>query len=197
MNGLREKLRSMYAHDATVLAGIENGSVQGIPLTKGKITIVDADDYEWLSQWKWSAHKSYYMFYAERHTYPNGNDVVVKMHRAILGLSYGDGKIVDHRSRDGLDNRRTNLRIASRSLNKYNCKLYRNNTSGYRGVHWWKTACKWKAYININGKRKSLGHHPTAIDAAIAYDKSAIDIWGNDARLNFPDKRSEYVSEHI
>ena len=57
MSGLQESLKSMYAHDAIVLAGIESGSVQGIPLTQGKIAIVDAEDYEWLAKHKWYAHK--------------------------------------------------------------------------------------------------------------------------------------------
>jgi hypothetical protein len=160
-----------------------------IPLSQGKFALVDDEDFEWLNQWKWFAHKSCYMFYAERHIYPNGKDVIVKMHRQILGLKPGSKEVGDHINRNGLDNRRSNLRAVSESINKYNCSIYKNNTSGYRGVHWWKTASKWKAYIDINGKRKSLGHHPTAIDAAIAYDKAAIEIWGTNAYLNFPEKK--------
>jgi hypothetical protein len=65
MNGLLEKARLQFAHDATVLAGIENGSVRVIPLTQGLVTVVDADDSNF-SDWKWHIRKGRYTVYPAR-----------------------------------------------------------------------------------------------------------------------------------
>jgi hypothetical protein len=88
-----------------------------IPLTKGQFAIVDAADYEWLSQYRWRAFwdwhtKSYYA-----RTYERGKNHEtrreLRMHRLIVGLEIGDKRLPDHINHETLDNRRLNLRIAT------------------------------------------------------------------------------------
>ena len=115
------------------------------------------------------------------------------MHREILGLTYGDGKIADHRDRNGLNNQKHNLRIVTESLNGYNCKMQKSNTSGYRGVnHYKKQYGYWRVRIGVNKQRIECGIFKDVIMAALAYDKAAIKYFGEDAILNFPERRSEY-----
>jgi hypothetical protein len=186
MSGLLENLKSMYAHDAIVLAGIENGSVRAIPLSQNKVALVDAEDYEWLNQWKWSTYKHRNTFYAARNIYGQGQKIKIKMHRLVLGLKEGDGNICDHRNRNGIDNRRGNLRIVTIGLNNYNCKQYVSNTSGYRGVSWRKGINKWSVRIDKEGITKFCGCYRNLEQAALEYDKAAILLYGENAILNFP-----------
>jgi hypothetical protein len=113
------------------------------------------------------------------------------MHRVILGLQKGDGKVVDHRNQNGLDNRRENQRIASPAINAYNSKLQKNNTSGYRGVVWLKQNKRWMSRIKILGRWKALGCYATAIEAAIVFDRAVRQYRGEGATLNLPDEVTE------
>lgn len=196
MSGLPENPLSMFAHDATVIAGIENGSVRAIPLTRGLVTVVDAEDYEWLNQWKWWPKQHRFTFYAVRECYVNGNRFHYRMHREILQLPKGQG-IVDHADRNGLHNWKQNLRVASFSLNSFNRRINKNNTSGYRGVHWYPMLNKWVTQIHANGALIHCGYYQDLIMAAEAFDIAAIRYRQDKAVLNFPEKRSEYVSKHI
>lgn len=156
-----------------------------IRLTQNKVALVDDEDFERLNQWKWCAYKHRNTFYAVRSTYKQGKENI-KMHRQILNLKKGDGNICDHKNRNGLDNRKENLRLTTTGLNKYNCKKYVSNTSGYRGVSWYKDKRKWGADISKNGVGTFCGYYDDKVDAAKAYDYAAIRIWGEDAILNFP-----------
>ena len=197
MSGLLESLKLMYAHDATVLAGIENGSVRGIPLTRGMIAMVDADDYKNLATHKWYALKGPHTFYAVRLVGPKRRRIPFLMHRDILGLVPGDGKIIDHRNKQGLDNRRVNLRIASLAINMCNRRMMSTNSSGYHGVGWHKRSKKWRASITFNQVHVHGGCYTDIKTAAVAYDRMAVKHWGEDALLNFPERRDEYVLEHL
>ena len=91
-----------------------------IQLTQGHVAIVDNEDFEFLSQFKWHAHRNRYTYYAE--TYKRGSKKRIKMHRAICGfpeLRF----VVDHINGNGLDNRRANLRVVPRCINSLNAKL--------------------------------------------------------------------------
>ena len=122
------------------------------------------------------------MFYAGRRV----NGYISYMHREILGLSPGDGNLIDHRNQSGLDNQKTNLRLADKSINGINGKLKKRNTSGYRGVDWLKYNKKWRARIVVNCVEIHCGCYSTPEDAAHAYDEMAIKYRGSNAILNFP-----------
>ena len=110
------------------------------------------------------------------------------MHRKILGLKKGDGKIVDHINGNSLDNRKANLRICTQSQNMINRIKQKNNKSGYIGVCLYKgnSINKWRASIMQNKKQISIGYFDNKIDAAKARDTKALELYGEYATLNFP-----------
>ena len=135
--------------------------VKLIPLTKGKFALVDAEDYDELIKYKWYAKKDEKNgnYYACRNvtlvkgSRKNYRQTTIQMHQIIL-----NGKNIDHINRDGLDNRRCNLRFCTRSENKKNSKIYKNNTSGITGVCWHKRIQKWGASIGYQRKIIFLGY---------------------------------------
>ena len=157
-----------------------------IPLTKGQFAVVDAADYEFLSQWKWHADRDAATCYAVRSvSIGDGRQAAISMHRVLLGLD--DPKIKgDHIDGDGLNNTRANLRIATHVENCRNQRLSRNNSSGYKGVSWRKGNKAWMAYIKFNKKQICLGFYSSPESAAHAYDFAAIALCCEFARLNFP-----------
>lgn len=145
-----------------------------IPLTKGKHTIVDGSDYEYLNQWKWHSMKGY----AARKDYSLGksNPVYIYMHRLLANTP--EGMITDHINGDKLDNRRSNLRQCTKSQNAMNTGIRKDNKSGYKGVH--KNHPKanskpWKSEIKVNGKRIFLGYFDDAATAARTYQLASIE----------------------
>jgi len=157
-----------------------------IKLTQNKVALVDDKDYEWLSQWKWCVRKGSNTFYAFRNIKVWGKWKVIQMHREILGFIHGDGKLTDHKNRNGLDNQKTNLRLTNRSLNAINSKLFNTNSSGYRGVYQDKRDSAWWAQIRVNYVKIHCGRYLDPVTAALAYDRVAIKYRGNNAILNFP-----------
>ncbi len=127
-----------------------------IPLSQGKVALVDNEDYKYLSQWKWFAHFNGQNWYAMRNNIKGHIPRMIRMHLVIIGEK-PTGMDVDHINRNSLDNRRFNLRFATRSQNNHNGRLLRNNTSGCRGVVWHKYASKWMARIDIDNQQKYLG----------------------------------------
>ena len=85
---------------------------------------------------------------------------------------------------DGLNNRRSNLRLATPSQNMQNSRIPSNNSSGFKGAFWHKRERKWQAQIKLNGKKKHLDYFDTVEEAAAAYDKAAIELFGEFARPN-------------
>jgi len=159
-----------------------------IPLTKGKVALVDDEDYEELSKYKWYAIKkeNRWNWYAIRHVLKkiNGYSTTESMHRHILKLKNKDGKIVDHIDRNSLNNIKTNLRIVSHLQNTLNSKLFKTNNSGYRGVHYSKLTKDWVAAIG----GKCIGYYSVKEDAARAYDFEARQLYNEFAQLNFFDE---------
>ena len=157
-----------------------------IPLTQDKVALVDDEDYLSLINHKWNAHKDNGgHLYVYSSTYINKKHGVMKMHRYILGLKKDDGKLTDHMNGNGLDNRKCNLRICTKSENNMNQAKTRG-TSKYKGVSWCKNRKKWCAQIKLNQKQYFIGYFLLEIDAAMAYDKKAVELFGSFARLNFP-----------
>lgn len=148
-----------------------------IPLTKGKVTIVDADDYEWLSQRKWFCHSQGYA--ASRN--PETKKIEF-MHRVIMVPD--EGMVVDHINRDGLDNRRINMRVCTQAENLRNS--YNSfGKSQYKGVSFKPGRKKpWRARISLDGTTEILGDFSTEIEAAYAFDLRAKELQGEFAYLN-------------
>jgi hypothetical protein len=155
-----------------------------IPLTQGKFAIVDPDDYSRLCRHKWFAAKSRLTFYAVRSSRKGSKRYRLHMHRDVLKAP--DDMFVDHINRNGLDNRRANLRLATCAQNAWNADSTRGY-SGYKGVWMDKKRGLWRAAIFCGGKKKYLGYFSDKREAAKAYDRAAIQYHGQFASLNFPE----------
>ena len=101
-----------------------------------------------------------------------------------MGLQFKDGKEIDHVNGDGLDNRRCNLRIATRSQNQMNRKPKRGASSRYKGVFWSDDHKKWQSAAQLNKERYHLGFYNGEEEAAKAYNVFAAQHFGEYARLN-------------
>jgi len=149
-----------------------------IELSRGYSATVDDDDFDWLSRYKWYAsvttarNKTPYAV-----GYPLGQASGTRyyMHRLILACS--KGQQIDHLNRNGLDNRRANLRISTASQNQHNRGKINSNTSGESGVVWHRRDRLWQAQITINGKQIYLGCFKNIGDAAEAYVQAKKRNW--------------------
>jgi len=160
-----------------------------IPLTQGKFAKVDDEDYDWLNQWKWLAHKSKCgkRFTAERNQRIKGErQKLYIMSRVILNTD--DKNIfVDHINHDSLDNRRCNLRTCTPMENSRNMSPKSNSSSKYLGVSFTKNRIKrpWRVSICVNKKRLFVKMCETELEAAKIYDEVAKKHFGEFANLNF------------
>lgn len=158
-----------------------------IPLTQGKFAIVDDDDYEWASKFKWQDVSGY----ACRSFRKDGRNVWVYMHRLILNDPAAP--YADHINRNRLDNRKTNLRPATKRQNQRNQSKTKDKTSSqYKGVTlskvWAYRKRPWIGHIAPDGKSIYLGSYADEEVAARAYDSAASYYYGEFAGLNFPDE---------
>lgn len=136
-------------------------------LSQGKISLVDDEDYESLSKYKWYYNN---IGYAVRDIW----DKVIKKKKSIyLARSLmGDilpNQIIDHINQNKLDNRKNNLRITTRTVNLLNSGNFKHNTSGFRGVTWNGQKGKWQAAIQLNYKKRHLGFFSTKEEAGKTY----------------------------
>lgn len=147
--------------------------------------LVDNDDYIKLNRYKWYLSKH---GYAVRNNWDGKINHTQKMHKDIL--SHKTGFVIDHKDGNKLNNTKDNLRIATYSQNGANCRISKRNKSGYKGV--WarnnpyktKKDMMWKASIMFNKKVIGLGCFKTKKEAAIAYNKKALELFGDFAKLN-------------
>jgi hypothetical protein len=157
-----------------------------IPLTQGKIAIVDPEDYKHLKKYKWYARKSRRTFYAvcyiTKPKYLGRRNVY--MHQLVIHVPAGMD--CDHINHNGLDNRKANLRAATHTQNLWNRRKFKPYAhSKYKGVDWARHTKRWRGRISVNGKRIHLGHFDSEIEAAKAYDEGAKKYFGEFAALNF------------
>jgi hypothetical protein len=158
-----------------------DNKVRYIPLTRDLIAVVDAEDFEELNQYKWYALKGLNTFYAARR---EGRETIL-MHRVIMKPP--KGMVVDHIDGNGLNNRRSNLRICTVAQNGLNSRA-RGGRSGYKGVEYAEQnrKNKYRAVVHDKGKRIPGGSYATALEAAVARDRLARAVQGEYAYLNVP-----------
>jgi len=163
-----------------------------IPLTQGKVAVVDFDDFELVRGFTWRVSNVERRFYVSRSIFKknlNGSPVgsSVRMHIHIMGALR-----IDHRNGNGLDNRRCNLRILTpgqnaRSFHHRNAKYL----SRFRGVCRTTNKERWRVQIRFNYKREHLGVYDSEIEAARAYDAAAVKYGFSEEALNFPPPRPD------
>lgn len=166
---------------------------------------VQVDDwrYDELNAFTWYIHKTKgrNIYYAARKILiRKGVWRIILMHRQVLGLKYKEGKIVDHKDRDGLNCQEYNLRIATFSQNQANTVSVKNSSSKFMGVFWGvskreykskktgeiKTysSASWRVALSHNSKTIYLGSFKTEKEAALAYNEGAKKYHGEFARPN-------------
>jgi hypothetical protein len=150
-----------------------------IPAVHG-IILIDAEDHERISAIKWISHKNLRNTYARGVITRKPKQKMVYLHRFLMNPP--DGYMVDHINGNGLDNRRCNLRIVTRSQNFWNARVSIGTKSGFKGVE--PDGDKFRARLQCNKKRFDFGLHDTAIEAALAYNRGALEHFGEFARLN-------------
>ena len=148
-----------------------------ITLPTGETVQFDEEDRPLVEGHRWFLSGGY----ARATAYVEGRKRTVTMHRLILEA--GTGQQVDHVNRDKLDNRRANLRLADPSQQKGNTAAYRTNRSGYKGVSFHRPTGTWQAQIQ-QGSKRSLGRFRTPEEAARAYDRAAVELFGEFACTN-------------
>lgn len=156
------------------------GEIAIVPLTRGYSAIIDAADVPVVSGRNWSAlvSKRREVVYACRVQ----DRKMILMHRAIIGAVTGEE--VDHCNGDGLNNRRNNLRLCTRSQNNCNSRTRSDNRSGLKGALFETRSGKWRAEISVNGRRKNLGLFATAEEAHARYVLAASEVYGEFARAS-------------
>ena len=158
-----------------------------IPLTNGYFAIVDDEDYESVSRFKWYSQRHGDCDYAccliyMGHVGGTQKNAKMKMHQLIMRPPVG--LEVDHRNQDGLDNTRGNLRLCTRAQNCMNRRSRKATSSIYKGVCWFKNNRKWCARIWVGGRNIRLGMFVDEIKAARAYNAAAKQYHGEFAWLN-------------
>lgn len=147
---------------------------------EGKFAIVDDEDYEFLSQYKWFA------FYPGRGNHVYARAIVNKkdflMHKLLIKSP--EGMVIDHIDGNSLNNQRKNLRVCSIADNVKNQKIRIDNKSGFKGVYWKKDKRKWEVTLQINGNKIFGGYYKNKIDAAKAYNFHALKYFGEFAKIN-------------
>lgn len=147
-----------------------------IPLSNGLEAVIDAEDVALLSKHQWQAHKNGNTHYARRTEGRGAHKKTIIMHRVILKPKAG--MQVDHINGNGLDNRKANLRPATRSQNMHNRRINKNNTSGYKGVSFDKASGGWMVVIRAHGVQTTVGRYACPKEAHAAYCEASNRLHG-------------------
>lgn len=150
-------------------------TMRQISLSQGKFALVDDEDFDRVSQYKWYFNDGYAMRYEKGKR--------IRMHRFILDAP--DGVEVDHRNRNKLDQRRENLRLCTGIENKRNLGIRKDNTSGYKNVYLDRSTGHWRSAIYVNGKPIHFGSFKEKRHAAMAHAMFVKDFHGEFATSNF------------
>lgn len=158
-----------------------------VPVSGGLVALVDDEDYERISAYKWYKRKGPHTTYAMTNVYHGGSKRTGQMHRMILNAP--EDQEVDHVNGDALDNRKSNLRLCSHQDNLRNAGCHRTYagrpvTSSFKGVYRRPDMKDWLASATVGGKTHYIGHFKTEVEAAQAYDQFIIPLHGEFGRPN-------------
>ena len=161
------------------------GDIAYVPLTKGYEAVIDADDVYLVNGLNWRALIDRNTVYAVCNFLAGKKWKLVRLHRLIMGEP--NGLQVDHIDGNGLNNRKKgddgNLRVVTSQQNTHNQRIFKNNTSGFKGVSWYRQGNKWRSYIKINGVKKHLGYYDTPEAAYVAYCDASLRFHGEFGRV--------------
>lgn len=160
------------------------GDTAHVPLTRQLTALVAVEDASLVAAFNWSAAvvNAGKGVYAATHGHTSGGSRNLLLHRLLLPPPRG--LVVSLRDGNGLDCRRSNLRLASKTEARRPRPPHRNNTSGFKGVTLDHTTGRWQAQITANRRYRTLGTFGTREEAAVAYDKAARELHGDFARTN-------------
>lgn len=152
------------------------GDIAYVPLTRGYEAIIDAADVPLVEGYSWKAAVDKRRVYAATAIGGRKNVVVIRMHRLIMDAP--DGFDVDHIDHNGINNRRHNMRLCTRSENLQNQRMRTDNKSGYKGVSFYKRTGRWRSYIMVEGKEHHLGYFDSPEGAYAAYCEASKSMHG-------------------
>lgn len=164
------------------------GDVKRIPMGDGRYALVDAADYEWLNQYQWHLCGGGYAARCEKNKR-------ILMHREIMNPP--KGMVVDHIDANRANNCRANLRVCTPGENQRNQRKQRGSASQYKGVGYLKNCKRCHAKLVFKGEPVWLGHFNSEPEAARAYDRKAVELFGEFARLNFPQEWPQERREQV
>lgn len=150
------------------------GDIAYVPLTRGYEALIDVEDINLVADYNWRAIIRGHTVYARRNE-PKTKKAIY-LHRAIIFAPKGFQ--VDHKDRNGLNNRKRNLRIVTQSENQMNREGFKNNKSGFKGVFWCASQSKWRSRIQIYGEKIHLGYFDCPRKAHEAYKAASIKYHG-------------------
>lgn len=141
--------------------------------SKGEEFYFDLEDYKLIRNYCWHVHTDGYIrtCYDMKISDGKRKNLYIMLHQ-LLSQKYGYGEEPDHINGKPYDNRKQNLRSSIHEQNMKNCKMYKNNTSGHKGVYFSKREGKWKATININKRQTHLGTFSNYEDAVLCREKA-------------------------
>lgn len=148
----------------------------------GHFILIDEEDYPIVSRFSWHIKPNRNTFYALTNVRIGGRQTQVSMHRLIMGLPSSE---IDHKNRNGLDNRKSNLRACTKKQNSYN--RVRSNKFGFRGVYKPKNSSRYAIQIQKDGKKYHKRGFAAAEEAARAYDLLNKELHGEFGIRNFED----------